>query len=150
MVEYTGEVTEAQWARIEPLLPTPPRSPKGGRTRIPDRAVFEGILWVLRSGARWRDLPRGYPSASTCWRRLQEWQEADVWLSTWRAFLGELDAQGQLDWHEVFADGTFAGAKKGGPWSEKPNVERVRSLWWWQTARVCLWESNLPRRRRTK
>lgn len=150
MVEYTGEVTEAQWAKIEPLLPKPPRSPKGGRRRIRDRAVFEGILWVLRSGARWRDLPSGYPSASTCWRRLQEWQEAEVWLSAWRAFLGQLDAQGQLDWHEVFADGTFAGAKKGGPWSEKPNAERVRSLWWWQTARVCLWESNLPRRRRTK
>ncbi|MXV82880.1 transposase [Candidatus Poribacteria bacterium] len=121
MVEYTGEITEAQWAKIEPLLPTPPRSPNGGRTRIPDRAVFEGILWVLRSGARWRDLPSGYPSASTCWRRLQEWQEAEVWLSAWRAFLGQLDAQGQLDWHEVFADGAFAGAKKGGPWSEKPN-----------------------------
>ena len=115
MIEYIGEVTEAQWAQIEPLLPTPPRSPKGGRRRIPDRAVFEGILWVLRSGARRRDLPRGYPSASTCWRRLQEWQEAEVWLSAWRAFLGQLDAQGQLDWHEVFADGTFAGAKKGRP-----------------------------------
>lgn len=118
MVEYTGEVTEAQWAKIEPLLPKPPRSPKGGRRRLLDRAVFEGILWVLRSGARWKDLPRGYPSFSTCWRRLQEWQEAEVWLSAWRAFLGQLDAQGQLDWHEVFADGTFAGAKKGGPWSE--------------------------------
>ncbi len=47
MVEYTGEVTEAQWAKIEPLLPQRPRSPKGGRTRIPDRAVLEGILWVL-------------------------------------------------------------------------------------------------------
>ena len=150
MVEYTGEVTEAQWAKIEPLLPKPPRSPKGGRSRIPDRDAFEGILWVLRSGARWKDLPSGYPAPCTCWRRLQEWQEAEVWLNAWRAFLGELDAQGQLDWHEVFADGTFAGAKKGGPWSEKPNAERVRSLWWWQTARVCLWESNLPRRRRMK
>ena len=114
MAEYTREVTEAQWAKIEPLLTKPPRSPKGGRRRLPDREVFEGILWVLRSGARWKDLPRGYPSFSTCWRRLQEWQEADVWLSAWRTFLGQLDAQGQLDWHEVFADGTFAGAKKRG------------------------------------
>lgn len=52
-------------------------------------------------------------------------KKAEAWLSAWRAFLGELDAQGQLDWHEVFADGTFARAKKGGPWSEKPNAEWV-------------------------
>ena len=73
-----------------------------------------------------------------------------VWLHAWRAFLGPLDAQGQLAWHAVFADGTFAGAKKGGSWSEKPTVERVRSVWWWQTARVCLGESNWPRLRPTK
>ena len=150
MAEYPREVTDAQWAKIEPLLPTPARSPKGGRKRLANRDVFEGILWVLRSGARWKDLPSGYPSFSTCWRRLQEWEDAGVWLEAWRTFLGDLDDQGQLDWHEVFADGTFAGAKKGGPWSEKPNAARVRSLWWWQTARVCLWESNWPRRRRMK
>ena len=52
MVEYAREITDAQWAKIEPLLPKPPRSPKGSRKRIPDREVFEGILWVLRSGVR--------------------------------------------------------------------------------------------------
>jgi transposase len=143
------ELTEAQWLRIERLLPKEKPSPRGGRRRIDDREVMEGILWVLRSGARWKDLPREYPSATTCWRRLREWEETGVWLSIWRAFLSELDDEGQLDWHEVFADGTFAPAKKGVPRLERPNAERVRSLWWWQTARVCLSESNLPRRRRT-
>ena len=142
------ELTDAQWARIERLLPRERASPLGGRRRIDDREVMEGILWVLRSGARWKDLPHGYPSATTCWRRLREWEDAGVWLAIWRAFLSELDDAGQLEGHEVGADGTFASAKKGVPRSARPNAERVRSLWWWQTARVCLSESNLPRRRR--
>jgi len=143
------ELTDAQWLKIERLLPKEKPSPRGGRRWIDDREVMEGILWVLRSGARWKDLPGEYPSATTCWRRLREWEDAGVWLAIWRAFLSELDDAGQLDWHEVFADGTFAPAKKGVPRSERPNAERVQSLWWWQTARVCLSESNLPRRRHT-
>ena len=70
--------------------------------------------------------------------------------SVWRTFLGELDEQGRIDWEETFADGSFAPAKKGATASEKPNAERVRSGWWWQAARVFLWEFNLPRRPRTK
>jgi transposase len=149
MVTEECELSEAQWLKIKGLLPSDEPSSRGGRRRIDDREVMEGILWVLRSGARWKDLPRRYPSPTTCWRRLREWEDAGVWLAIWRAFLSELDEGGQLDWHEVFADGTFAPAKKGVPRSARPNAERVRSLWWWQTARVCLSESNLPRRRRT-
>ena len=85
------ELTEKQWAEIEPLLPPPPPHPRGGRRRCPNRAVLEGILWVLRTGARWKDLPPEYPSPSTCWRRLQEWEEAGLWLEIWRIFLAELD-----------------------------------------------------------
>ena len=144
----SSELTDVQWEKIAPLLPEPQPSPNGGPTPVPNRPCFEGILWVLRSGARWKDLPKGqYPSSSTCWRRLRDWEEQGIWLKAWRAFLGELDEQGQLDWEETFADGTFSPAKKGARASARPNAERVRSLWWWQTARVCLSESNLPRRR---
>jgi transposase len=62
-------VTDKQWAKIEPLLPVLPAGPQGGRPWADNRAMFEGILWVLKTGARWRDLPEGYPSGSTCWRR---------------------------------------------------------------------------------
>ena len=148
--QYKPELTDEQWIKIAPFLPEPPRSAKGGQEPIANRHCFEGILWVLRSGARWKDLPKGYPSASTCWRRLQGWEDSDVWLNAWRAFLAELDERGQLNWHEVFADGTFVPAKKGGRRSAKPNAARVQSLWWWRTAKVCLLESNLPRRRPTK
>jgi len=56
-------------------------------------------------------LPKRYPSPSTCWRRLKLWEEQDIWLEAWRAFLSELDEKGQLDWSEAFVDGSFAPAK---------------------------------------
>jgi transposase len=141
-------LSDRQWEKIQALLP-PPRG--FGRPRAEDRAVLEGILWVLRSGARWRDLPKKYPSASTCWRRLRDWEEEDVWLTLWRLFLCELDERGKLNWSEVFMDGSFAAAKKGGSAWVKPNVAKVRSGWWWQTAKVFLWEvdSLAPRPRRS-
>lgn len=150
MSRHESELTDAQWVYIAPLLPEVKASPKGGPKPIPNRPVFEGILWVLRSGVRWKDLPDRYPSPSTCWRRLRAWEEQDVWLKAWRALLKQLDERGQLDWAETFADGSFAPAKKGGPVSAKPNVERVRSGWWWSTAKVFLWETTWNRRPRRK
>jgi transposase len=150
MARDDSELTDGQWKKIEPLLPVVKRSRRGGRPPAENRACLEGIIWVLRSGARWKDLPAKYPSPSTCWRRLRDWEEQDVWLDIWRRFLGELDEEGRLDWEETFADGSFAPAKKGVPASEKPNAERVRSGWWWQAAKVFLWEFNSPRRPRTK
>ncbi len=150
MSRHDSELTDEQWNKIEPLLPKVKRSPAGGRPAKDNRSCFEGILWVLRSGARWKDLPAKYPSPSTCWRRLRDWEEQGVWLDIWRRFLGELDEQGRLDWEETFADGSFAPAKKGAIASARPNAERVRSGWWWQAAKVFLWEFNLPRRARTK
>ena len=143
-------LTDEQWKVIEPLLPKSKRSPQGGRRRADDRLTFEGILWVLRSGARWKDLPDAYPSSATCWRRLREWEETGVWLRAWRALVAALDEQGQMNWAEIFADGSFAPAKKGACAWEKPNVEKVQSGWWWETARVFLWESTWTRRPRRK
>lgn len=145
MARARVQLTEAQWARIEPLLPKFQRSRKGGRKPLENRRVLEGILWVLRSGARWKDLPDEFPSPSTCWRRLRDWEEQDVWLDVWRAFLAELDEKGQLNWAETFADGSFAPAKKGALASERPNAERVRSGWWWSTAKVFLSETTWTR-----
>src|SRR5271157_863581 len=132
-------LTEAQWKRIAPLLPKPPKHRKGGRPWIDNRRVLEGILWILRSGARWQDLPEKYPHPSTCWRRLRDWEEQGVWLNIWRAFLSELNEREELDWSESFLDGSFAPAKKGAQESGKPSGARGRSGWWWSTARVFLW-----------
>ena len=139
-------LTEAQWALIEPLLPS---LPSRGRPWRENRAVFEGILWVLRSGARWKDLPEQFPSPATCWRRLQKWEEDGTWLKAWRTLIAALDQKGRIDWEETFMDASFSPAKKGGPQSARPNAERVRSGWWWEAAKVFLWES-FPRRPRPR
>jgi transposase len=71
------------------------------------------MLRILRSGARWQDLPSEFPSPSTRWRRLRDWEEQGIWLCIWRLFLAELNARQQLKWSESFLDGSFVSAKKG-------------------------------------
>ena len=143
-------LTDEQWERIRPWIPQRERSPRGGRPPADDRACFEGILWVLRSGARWRDLPDRFPSPSTCWRRLNEWEDAGVFVDIWHAFIDQLDEQGLVNWEELFIDGSFAPAKKGAPTWERPNLERVQSGWWWRMAREFLLHVPPPARRQLK
>ena len=145
------ELTDRMWAKIAPHLPEPVASPNGGPKPVPNRPALEGILWVLRNGGRWKSLPEGYPSPSTCWRRLSEWEEGGFWLNAWRSFLDEMHAGGRLDWDECFADGSFAPAKKGATGSARRRRARARSGWWWSTARASRWRatSTRPARRRS-
>jgi len=133
-------LTDAQWSKLEPLFPHPKPSPKGGRPWASDRKAFEGILWILWTGAPWSALPKEYPSPSTCWRRLRDWEEQGVWESTWQAFLAELDENALLDWQENFIDGSFASANKGGSLLDVPERGWGRSGWWWWTVKACLWQ----------
>ncbi len=104
------QINDRQWAVIEPLLP--PHN-KMGRPRADDRRTLEGILWVLRTGARWSDMPKRFGSPVTCWRRLKRWEETGVWEKIWRAVLDSLSEQNRLIWERAFIDGSFASAKKG-------------------------------------
>jgi len=113
MRQVESLLSEEQWLKLKPLLPQSKASSKGGRPAADNRAVVEGILWILKTGARWRDLPPQYPSPSTCWRRLRDWEEQGVWLRVWHSFIAELDEAHHLEWEETFADGSFAPAKKG-------------------------------------
>src|SRR5579875_1446676 len=124
MARYGRLLTDAQWEKIRPLLPQRPPRPRGGRPPAPDRKVLEGIWWMLRSGARWQDLPEEFPSPATCWRRLRDWEEQGVWLTIWRAFLAELNEKQPLKWSEAFLDGSFAPAKKGAPQWARPSGAR--------------------------
>jgi transposase len=118
-------LTDEQWRRVAPHLPQHAASPKGGRPRAEDRECLEGILWLLRSGARWRDIPLDLPSGSTCWRRLQEWAGEQVLQEIQAILIEELGALGKLDLEELLADATFIRAKKGGTTSAKPRLARV-------------------------
>jgi transposase len=150
MAKQRWKLTDQQWKKIEKLLPKPKSGKKGGRPWADNRKVFEGILWILRTGAPWADLPKRYPSPSTCWRRLKLWEEQDIWLDAWRSFLSELDEKGQLDWSESFVDGSFAPAKKGAKASARPRGAKARSGWWWSTAKVFLLETIWTLRPRAK
>jgi len=72
-------LSDEHWKLIEPLLPKPKqRRDKRWRPPAENRGCFEGILWILQTGAAWRFLPEECPSSSTCWRRLQAWEEQGV------------------------------------------------------------------------
>ena len=69
------ELTDLEWRAIEPFLPNKPR----GVPRVDDRRVLNGIFWVLRSGARWADLPERYGPPTTIYNRFNRWRKAGVW-----------------------------------------------------------------------
>src|SRR5438270_11729114 len=83
--------------RVRPLLPPKPAHPRGGRPFADDRSCFEGIVFVLRNGIRWRDLPPPFPSPVTCWRRHRDRTQAGVWHRAWKLVLAELGEAGRLD-----------------------------------------------------
>lgn len=127
--EPRPELTDAQWFTIDSLFPHPPMTRRGGRPRVPPRPCLEGVLWVLRTGARWKDLPKHFPSPATCWRRLKEWSEAGIFQLAWAKILRSLDGLGKIDWEQSLADGTFARAKKGANASGKPSAARGPRSW---------------------
>ena len=69
------ELTDFEWSVIESLLPNKPR----GVPRVDDRRVLNGIMWVLRSGAPWRDVPERYGPYTTCYNRFNRWRKAGIW-----------------------------------------------------------------------
>ena len=143
---------DALWARIAPLIPPEPPKPKGGRPRVPDRAVLTGILFILRTGTPWELLPQemGCGSGSTCWRRLRDWQHAGVWQRLERELLNRLGDADRIDWSRASVDSTSVPAKRG---AERPGrirriaARRARSAILWSIATAS--PSSRSSRRRT-
>src|SRR5436190_11379488 len=112
-------VDDELWAVIEPLLPSakPRRFRFPGRKRIDNRRALSGILFVLKTGIGWEDLPQemGCGSGMTCWRRLREWQAAGVWQKLHAVLLARLQGADQLDWSRAVIDSASVRAVKGGP-----------------------------------
>src|SRR5262245_22112271 len=126
-INVRPQLNDEHWALISDLFRDPPADPRGGRPRVDSRRCLEGILWVLRSGSRWKDLPRGFPSYVTCWRRFVHWSAEGLWDKAWRRLVKNLDRNGAVDWDESFADATFASAKKGAIALVPPNAARAPS-----------------------
>ena len=120
------DLSNAQWEILNALLPEPtPRRDGRGRPWKDRRAVLNGILWVLRTGAPWADVPDRYPSYQTCHRRFQQWVRSGVMKGVLEALALDLKARGALDVREAFIDGSFAPAKKGG--QSRKNQARQRN-----------------------
>lgn len=112
-------VCDELWEIVEPLIPEVERRYRyPGRKRIPNREVLTGILFVLKSGIPWEELPQemGCGSGVTCWRRLQEWQQQGVWQRLHELLLAKLNAVGEIDWQRAAIDSShvraFGGARR--------------------------------------
>ena len=105
----TRDLTDVQWKMLDDLIPEPIRRGDGrGRPWKDRRAVLNGILWVLRTGAPWADVPERYPSYQTCHRRFQQWVRSGVMKGILETLALDLKARGVLDVKEAFIDGSFA------------------------------------------
>lgn len=111
-------VPDDLWERTAPLLPTRParRHRNPGRLPVSDRAALAGIVYVLRKGVAWRDVPSQVVGCSgvTAWRRLRDWTEAGVWRRLHEILLTELRVNGVLDMDDCAVDGSHVRALKGG------------------------------------
>jgi transposase len=131
------DLTDEQWAPVELLLPKPEVREDGrGRPWRDPRDVLNGILWVLRTGAPWADMPNRYPPYATCFRRFQSWRKDGVLQNALQALADDLVARGRLDLSETFIDGTHAGAKRGARWWAKLGAGLPPNSWRSQTVRV--------------
>ena len=125
-MRHRHELTDEQWERLAPLLP--PQKPPRGRPAHDHRRVLNGILWIHRPGAPWRDLPERYGPWQTVANRFSRWVAAGVWDRLLAELQAQGDAAGELDWEQHDVDGSVirahqhaAGARRarGGPTSKR-------------------------------
>jgi transposase len=123
-------VSDELWEIIQPLLPSPKhrRFRYPGRKPVGDRQALTGILFVLKTGIPWEDLPAemGCGCGMTCWRRLQAWQQAGVWAQLHQVLLTRLDNANLINWSRAALDSTFARALGGVEDSGKNPTDRGR------------------------
>lgn len=123
------DITNEQWELIAPCLALPPRKEHRGRKRTDDRPILDGILWILRTGAQWKDLPDRHPPYQTCHRRFQEWSQREVLLEILALLAQDMEERGKINLEECFIDGTFSSAKKGAYLWEKQSGAREQRSW---------------------
>jgi len=143
-------LSDAQWDVVKPWLREKTRGDGRGRPWRDARAVLDGVLWILRTGARWQDLPREYPPYQTCHRRFQQWVREGRLERILRALAEDLLARGALDLEEAFIDASFSSAKKGAVVLVQRAAEKGPRSWQLPTAMVFLSRWGLAALRRMK
>jgi transposase len=108
MARTQRELTDAQWAKLAPLLP--PQRPRMGRPPKDHRLIVEAIVWLDRTGAPWRDLPAHYGPWETVASRFYRWRRQGVWDRVLAALQADADARGEVDWLLHFVDGSVVRA----------------------------------------
>jgi transposase len=129
------KLTNEQWEFVKQRIP---KERGGGRPRHDARRILEGILWILRTGAQWRHLPKEYPTYQTCHRRFQEWRKAGVIREILEDLVRHLQSKGRVDIAETFIDASFVEAKKGAKRSAKQNAVKALKSWQLRTIQVFL------------
>ena len=107
------ELTNQQWHWIEPIIRSAKqrKDPRGRKPRDP-REVLNGILWILRTGAPWKDLPQRYPPYQTCHRRFQQWVQQGVFEPILKELAEDLYERGEIDIRETFIEGSSTSLTK--------------------------------------
>jgi transposase len=124
------DITDTQWNLIQKFIPEDAVREDGrGRPWSDQRKVLNGILWVLRTGAPWKDLPEHYGAYQTVHRRFQQWTKRGVMETVLQGLARDLHERGGLDLSECFMDGSFAAAKKGASKWAKPSGARASKSW---------------------
>ena len=143
-------ISDEQWNIIEPILHRPKRWETRGRPRKPDRPLLDGILWILKTGAQWSELPKEYPPYQSCHRRFQEWVARGIFDTILELLAKDMEYRGKISLDECFIDGTFAPAKKGVRVLVRLNAEKAVKSWSSQTKALFLSPSLWPLLLRTK
>jgi len=107
------ELTDEQWELVESVLRPARREDNRDRPWHDTRAVLNGVLWILGSGAQWAEMPAKYLLYQTCHRRFQLWIGEGKFVEALRLLAKHLHERGKLHLNEAFVDETFASAKKG-------------------------------------
>jgi transposase len=120
------ELTDEEWTRLEPLLP--PQQPKVGRPGGDLRRIVNGILWIDRTGAPWRDLPERYGPVGTVSSRFYRWRQAGVWDRVLSALQQQADQAGELDWDTHYVDSSVIRAHQHAAGAQKGASRQIRRL----------------------
>jgi transposase len=146
-------LTDELWHQVEPLLPSHKPRPRGGRPPVDDRVALAGILFVLKTGIGWEDLPREIGcSGMTCWRRLRDWQAAGVWDALHRLLLDQLRGAERIDFSRVLVDSGSVRAVLGGnrpARAPRTAASSAASITLWSRLTGFRWRRSSPARTAT-